>query len=99
MEELSACPFCGKSPRISHREYRFHGFNARGDKKITIAAQMICNGCNARGPVATATIINPYTDGRPHLDELLDQALAYWNQRIRATQTREGALAWKRSRI
>ena len=32
---------------------------------------MICNGCNARGPVATATIINPYTDGRSHLDELL----------------------------
>lgn len=87
--QLDSCPFCGKSARLSHREYRFHGFNGCGDKKISIAAQVICNGCNARGPVAVDTIINPYTDGRRYLDSLLERAERYWNQRVPATPTSE----------
>ena len=84
------CPFCGKrSSRLSHREYRFHGFNGIGDKKISIAAQVICNGCNARGPVAVDTIINLYTTGRRYLETLLNRAERYWNQRARATPLSE----------
>lgn len=83
-EGLNVCPFCGNVAKVSLREMRFIGQNYYGDKKIRCAAQVICNKCHARGPVYTATLVNPY-DYKCQKSEayiwMVNQAKNGWNRR------------------
>lgn len=81
--ELKPCPFCGGNAKVSLRDMRFIGRNEFGSKKIKCAAQVICNKCRARGPVYTASLINPY-------DRTCQESAAYkW-------MVGEAAEAWNR---
>lgn len=61
MEKLKPCPFCGGAGKISFKDYRFVGQNAKGDKKIVYRLQVICNKCRSRGkPIFTDPLINPH---------------------------------------
>ena len=60
MNELKPCPFCGGKGKVSFKDYRFHGQNYKGDKKISYRVQVICNRCKSRGmAVLTVTMVNP----------------------------------------
>lgn len=62
MSELKIydCPFCGGKGKVSFKDYRFHGKNYDGDKKVSYRVQVICNGCRSRGkPIITKPLINP----------------------------------------
>lgn len=60
MEQLKPCPFCGGNGKISFKDHRFVGQNAKGDKKIVYRVQVICNKCRSRGkPIFTDPLINP----------------------------------------
>ena len=66
MSELKPCPFCGGNGKVSFKDYRFHGMNYLGDRKVTYRVQVICNKCKSRGkPIITGTLLNP----KPYLSE------------------------------
>ncbi len=84
MSELKPCHFCGGKAKTSMRKVRDIGENERGDKKIQMGAQVICNRCKARGPLYSEAVVNPYSVSfeKIHiLDTMKKKAEEAWNRR------------------
>lgn len=87
MEELKPCPFCGGKAKISYKDYRFYGFNGKGDRKLKYRVQVICNKCHSRGkPIITEWLVNPnpYARRKEQVEMFapyVQQAVDAWNRR------------------
>lgn len=87
MEDLKPCPFCRGNGKLSYRQMRFIGQNYRGDKKIKIGAQVICNRCKARGALYSGVVLDPYVRAEKEKDAafiwITKEAIEAWNRRAK----------------